>query len=522
MAYDTEKARAEEKRYWSLLESTQQHQNPEFVSHLSNQHGPLKEEGRIAIVNFKHEAEPVVDTSIETSEDLREYLEGQPKSSPFSGRLFILEGLPKAFIQVLGSKLRIPPGFFSSHWIVAGGPTGHLINRSPRHHDNKSRFLLSFTRLHRARISYKPGANSVPLFLMESSVNRLLSRITLFGDFDGPLTSQEHVSFWSRPMDSGESKEGCWDGTFYSPCLVTMKKLIDHEAVVLVDAPLAKYVTSLDSTVPLTVCQDDSLELFDSPHFLGQRGSWYPLFESQAILGTDSNKWLASEHTPGMKSFFDDLVKLYPLTVRRSTSYPQSCTDICRRLVLSAWTAHLRVIENQIIEQRSKMSAGDTKNARNIEEHMSLAWAGTWTAAEFSRLVRAKPVLLSIEAELRRNIDALGECLSPWEKDAWHNLRDSSELLVSRLDGILENYMQAVSVRQSLNAGQLTSMATIFIPASLVAAVFSMGGKFAAGENLFWVFWVISVPLATVGCFLLFTKAGRRLFRRVSPERSLV
>jgi Mg2+ and Co2+ transporter CorA len=42
--------------------------------------------------------------------------------------------------------------------------------------------------------------------------------------------------------------------------------------------------------------------------------------------------------------------------------------------------------------------------------------------------------------------------------------------------------------------GYLTSLATLFLPVLFVAAVFSMGGEYAAGESRFWVFWVIFAP----------------------------
>lgn len=171
---------------------------------------------------------------------------------------------------------------------------------------------------------------------------------------------------------------------------------------------------------------------------------------------------------------------------------------------------------------------GDDLAAKKTSKIFILPWARPWRPEDFNRLVRASAVLQSIDTELRSNLDALGvdtseaQILDPWEVTAWKNLREVIQLQKFRVDSILETYMQAISVRQSINAGYLTSMATIFIPVSLVAAVFSMNGEYAAGESLFWVFWVMAIPVTLLGCFLLFTKIGVRLFEQPSAEISAV
>ncbi|KAK1845845.1 magnesium and cobalt transport protein [Colletotrichum chrysophilum] len=243
------------------------------------------------------------------------------------------------------------------------------------------------------------------------------------------------------------------------------------------------------------------------------------------MASQDSNEW-AGHASPGMVSLFDDMVLLYPLTMRSSTSDVGCCTDICRRLALSSWTARLRVIESQIAQEHTEMSMENPFTAKSTDELFQRSWTRAWQPKDFRRLVRAATALESIGVELQRNLDALGvnssdSILSTWEVDAWQNLLRATHLYKSRVDAILQTYMQAVSVRQSITTGQLTSMAAIFIPVSLVAAIFSMGGKFAAGESLFWVFWVIAIPMAFIGCILLFSKIGRRGFRLSTPQSSL-
>jgi Mg2+ and Co2+ transporter CorA len=57
------------------------------------------------------------------------------------------------------------------------------------------------------------------------------------------------------------------------------------------------------------------------------------------------------------------------------------------------------------------------------------------------------------------------------------------------------NEQTTIANRHARSAGQLTKIATIIVPCTFVASIFSMGGSFAAGEHLFFVYWAISVPI---------------------------
>jgi len=179
------------------------------------------------------------------------------------------------------------------------------------------------------------------------------------------------------------------------------------------------------------------------------------------------------------------------------------------------------------------MSIGNTTTGISATDLFEKSWARPWRPRDFGRLVRAKSALESIDWELYRNMDALGiskaQVTEAWEAEAWRSLQNVVQTLKARLDIISQAYMQAVSVRETITSnrqaqqvGYLTSLATLFIPISFVAAVFSMGGDFSAGASHFWVYWVIAVPVVGLGCLLLFTKLGRRILGNVSAEQSLV
>jgi hypothetical protein len=196
----------EEKEYWSQLESTQQQTYPGFVAQVSGQKGLMTEDGRAAVIEFHKGAQPVV-KKFRMSRSLQAYLNrSAAANAAVRRRLFVLEGLPKRFIQVLGSRLQVPPSFFAAQWTGPGIYKGSLLNRTPRHYENNNRFVLRSPRLHQAKVNEKKTDEKDPVYYMVSSVHRQISRITVFGDFKGPLLSFEQLSFWST------KEEDSWDG----------------------------------------------------------------------------------------------------------------------------------------------------------------------------------------------------------------------------------------------------------------------------------------------------------------------
>ncbi|OMP83865.1 hypothetical protein BK809_0001248 [Diplodia seriata] len=91
------------------------------------------------------------------------------------------------------------------------------------------------------------------------------------------------------------------------------------------------------------------------------------------------------------------------------------------------------------------------------------------------------------------------------ERRAWSILEEKLSLLEAQLGEWMGMFAQRASMaealeanRQARSAGQLTKLATVAVPFSIVAAVFSMGGEFAAGQPLFPVFWAITLPVTFV------------------------
>lgn len=87
------------------------------------------------------------------------------------------------------------------------------------------------------------------------------------------------------------------------------------------------------------------------------------------------------------------------------------------------------------------------------------------------------------------------------EKRSWKMIYETVCKMESDVAKHMEMWSQRAALEQASAAnrsartsGQLTKIATIIVPCTFVGSIFSMGGRFAAGEDLFFVYWAISIP----------------------------
>lgn len=88
------------------------------------------------------------------------------------------------------------------------------------------------------------------------------------------------------------------------------------------------------------------------------------------------------------------------------------------------------------------------------------------------------------------------------ENKLWEFLNEKLQSMEATVGDHMDMYSQRAAMeesfaanRQARSAGQLTKIATVIVPCTFVASIFSMGGKFAAGESLFGVYWAVSIPV---------------------------
>jgi hypothetical protein len=102
-----------------------------------------------------------------------------------------------------------------------------------------------------------------------------------------------------------------------------------------------------------------------------------------------------------------------------------------------------------------------------------------------------------------------------WEAEEWKFVETRLFSLQRLIHSIIESYIQEISLQEAQHSNsqahsvrRLTAMATIFVPISAIAGIFSMSGKFAVGESKFWVFFVITVPIILIIIAFLFTNVS--------------
>ena len=94
-------------------------------------------------------------------------------------------------------------------------------------------------------------------------------------------------------------------------------------------------------------------------------------------------------------------------------------------------------------------------------------------------------------------------------KEDWTYLSTSlsqySKMLENMLP-VLTSFAQIVDARRSFaetaNISRLTILALVFVPLSFLASLFSMNTDYGPGGDLFWVYFVVAVPI-TVGVYFI-------------------
>jgi hypothetical protein len=271
-------------------------------------------------------------------------------------------------------------------------------------------------------------------------------------------------------------------------------------AVVLVDPPLGNEILHHDNRVQrkITIAEGDPAKGF---------GVQYPSLTAKKDLPDDPDHWLIPEQSPSMQSIFEEILYVYSRDKHVVTEDPTSCTTVVRRLTLSMWIGwadRMRYVLNNTHKQLKGREG-------NI----------LWQEWLWQDIVGLKADLEYILIFLYRNVKALevrldgisrSSIVEEWEVDEWKLVGTRFSSLQRDVDGIASIWTQAASLNaiqtayeQSSSVGQLTTLATVFLPLGLIVGVFSMGGEYAVGQSKFWMFFAISIPLGVVISFLLFT-----------------
>ena len=190
--------------YASLLVASLKNSFPSFVGNFQLQNGAVAERGRVAMIDFQGQGKTSV-TQFTSSCHLKSFLDHEgpvcaPRKPP-RRRLCMLEDIARNKVEILGSRLRIPPSVFAAHWTdpSTGDETfddGCLLSNGPRY------FRMKYRQLHRIDGYYPLGLYGD----RNANVPRWLQLLDREREFE---SSEHHFSFWGT-----EHGLGSWTGEF--------------------------------------------------------------------------------------------------------------------------------------------------------------------------------------------------------------------------------------------------------------------------------------------------------------------
>ncbi|KIM98728.1 hypothetical protein OIDMADRAFT_31495 [Oidiodendron maius Zn] len=468
--------------------------------------------GALTVLEF-HERDPISRIDLKGSQMLKSYLLSTSQKHR-QRRLFMLEGVARNFVQVLGCHFNMDPEFFARQkrtqlWEVAhkGGKTPSL----PSLKNPKRSFMIRYLELryfplvpgensHKSSESFMPqiddfylqdvvGKRNINVSRKRRPVN---SQKDIQGEFDNVGKVSRCASYWGQ---AGE--DGGWD------------------AVLLLDPPLDEIVK--------TDRNGYAVESKPLQHVPFQGGY---LDFIQYPEGPSARAMFLKKHGPPRTSMLEDIcfywmnhADLVPIG-----SDPSISTIFLKKIVASHWMHYAEYTANSAhssIYHMSRREAFEKYTINTTEKWWTdlhdtyrvcmLACEDVATILESLRIPIGQP---KREFDLQNYLDSSEDFVMIYQKLLWR--KDQLELLITSatgLNAIAGNKVaevknaedakrshdeQAKSLEEAKKASILTFLALIFVPLAYTSSLFSMAGDWQPGGANFRYYWAISLPLAVV------------------------
>lgn len=252
----------------------------------------------------------------------------------------------------------------------------------------------------------------------------------------------------------------------------------------------------------------------------------------ETVIGLPNDKALQ----PHERSLFNAIVDAYICLPAAAATDPSIATTLVRNVIRSTWEDS---ILNQASDTYSHIVADETLQhqgltASQMSDRFILAYQN-WGITR--RTVRNRINMLRVIVQTFCHQDrARTEPPDVTEdRHEWRRLEQRLEDLDSEISSHMKTYAQLSIMRESFeghrqtvtsarlakSSGRLLNLATIFVPFTLVASVFSMNGRYAAGESRFFVFWVVSIPCAlALVVWVMYTDFWVTVWKRFRSEVS--
>ncbi|KAL9090350.1 MAG: hypothetical protein Q9165_005384 [Trypethelium subeluteriae] len=463
------------------------------------------------------------------------------------GRLFIIEDLAVRFVCVLGSRLRIHPSVFASHYsiedgsvvsdnivafpsidehVTADGLEYSSLNGMPLDDGNRRFQLLYPISLPAMTAKQNPDPNLCPPWLKPVErltdqcaypkflVERVLSTPSPQHKWDagGEVWHMEgQVTYWSQVLPSGG-----WNGVCLAdPCLK------DPSLLAIINGA---FHPNLSRKIRYPELDDHrKVDIASNP------AQWHP---SAAFT-----KYI----------LHDDLLTHFSVASTGPGSNPLAATPFIRGFAISKWTAYLNHVRRCLAHTRSVLfdpqNSHERTDAPALEQdpRRNIArWGADWQEWIFESITRLNIELSSSRLDVEVNMRSLGidvydrNCygfVGKREAQIWHYIRTTCLDLQQMYQDLANSYTQVVALReaqvsnaQASSVGWLTVLGTFFVPLSVVSGVMSMGADFLPGQRRFWIYFAVVGPLMIlIGIIMVLVLSGgdtnkrlRSLFKKTA------
>ncbi|MCJ1428203.1 hypothetical protein MMC29_006111 [Sticta canariensis] len=449
--------------------------------------------------------------------------------------LFILEDLPMRYVCILGSRMRIHPSVFACHYSTEDSSTmsdnvsylpsilepstseglDYASDDGSKYEEEKRRITLRYpVTMPRGSAKQHPDPSICPPWLKPSTrfmdqsaypkflVERCLDTPSIHDQWDATgevFQLDGQVTYWSTTRDNQR-----WTSTL------------------LVDP-------SLKDPAHLAMIAGET-------GFNLTREVRYPELEDRgnAYITPNPIQW---HPTAAFTKYIlhDDILTHFSVADSGPGGSPLAVTPFVRDLVISKWIAHLNHIRRCFAHTRAALfSNGDFHGGDNEDKailHTS-RFGADWQEWMFESLTRWTTDLVFYRLDAETNMRALGidvddlhshGLVGRRETQMWRYICSSCQDLQGMFESLTNSYTQVVALReaqasnvQASNVRWLTILGTLFVPVNVVAGVMSMGGEYLPGEDKFWMFFAVLVPvIVVVGTILLLLMKGTLLFRSI-------
>ena len=408
--------------------------------------------------------------------ELRKYLrDAAPSPGAGCGRLYIMEGLAKDYVGILGSHLNPPPAVFAfqdrNHiWALARG--AHPDTAAlPSLLDREAGFRIKYFEVLRSTTGLATFRERC------ARTGRHVGSILLEGQQADAFTVRRKCAFWSRQHD-----DGGWDGLILCdpPLERTMTKGLKIETPIETIPWQGGYPDILRSATdpslpgpPRTCLLDDLCYYFEHhPHLLPSCGDPHAatLFLKKIVacqykVLANFNRALISEqefslaHQEDMQGFSTELVEHQWSELQ---AFSRRCSE------------QLEDLEDAMLAFRIPLQDPDAAAA--------FAWSDCGPDYQFLRMR-----LRSLKARAAALINSMTAAAS----------------MTGNRQAVREARR---ALKETKNAKALALVGLIFIPLAYSSSLFSMSEAFVPGSGGFWVYWAVAIPLmvAVFGIALLY------------------